>query len=110
MSAHLNALSPGHQLGAYKLSMVLGAGAFGITYLGVDLRRQANVAIKEYIPNDFALRRETRQGNQPCTVVPKSPKEKADFDWGLKRFLTEGKVLGRFSHPISSKCMATFVR
>ena len=95
MSEYLNALAPGREINEYEIVRVLGAGAFGITYLAVDRRRKFEVAIKEYLPNDFAAREHARNGR----VVPKSENERADFKWGLGRFLDESRLLARFGHP-----------
>jgi len=40
----------------YQLGRVLGAGGFGLTYLGWDTVLDKPVAIKEYLPNDLAVR------------------------------------------------------
>jgi serine/threonine protein kinase len=38
-----------------------------------------------------------RQGDS--TVTAKSSTSKGDFDWGLRRFLDEARVLAKFRHP-----------
>lgn len=78
---HLNALPVGYRMDEYELVRVLGSGGFGITYLGFDRSLDRAVAIKEYLPNDLAVRRDQ------TSVLPKSTQDKADFDWGLERFL-----------------------
>ncbi|MGE0371852.1 MAG: serine/threonine protein kinase [Gammaproteobacteria bacterium] len=90
---HLNALPRGYRLQEYEIVRVLGVGGFGMTYLGFDHHLDVGVAIKEYLPNDLAVRRAGR------TVVPKSTGDKADFEWGLERFIDEARTLARFSHP-----------
>ena len=88
--SHKQALPHGSKLYDYRLDRVLGAGGFGITYLGQhpDL---GSVAIKEYLPNELAV----RHGK---AVQPKSVADREDFDWGLDRFLNEAKTLARFRH------------
>ena len=90
---HVNALPAGTRLGEYEIESVLGAGGFGITYRAYDTHLKRVVAIKEYLPRDFASRTNTR------TVVPTSQSDRTDYDWGLKRFLDEAYTLARFKHP-----------
>ena len=48
---------PGSLLaGRYIVGQVLGFGGFGVTYIGYDQVLQQKVAIKEYLPSDFATR------------------------------------------------------
>ena len=89
---HKQALPPGHQLGHYRLLEVLGVGGFGVTYLGEHVSLGHRVAVKEYLPNEFAVRDGT-------TVHPKSPADREDFEWGLSRFVDEARTLTRFRHP-----------
>ena len=90
---HVHALAKGSRLNQYEMVNVLGAGAFGITYMARDTSLDTMVAIKEYLPDDLA----TRQGDS--TVTAKSSTSKRDFDWGLDRFLAEARVLAKFRHP-----------
>ena len=94
MADYLHALPEGFRLKNYELRRVLGAGAFGITYLAWDAHRAASVAIKEYLPVDVAVRRV----GQGAKVMPISSREKGLFDWGLSGFLSEARLLRRFSH------------
>ena len=91
-ATHRHALPAGCQLGNYKIGRVLGVGGFGITYLGEHLSLGHPVAVKEYLPNEFA----TRDG---ATVRPKSATDQNSFDWGRARFLDEARMLTRFRHP-----------
>lgn len=88
-----NALPVSVRLNEYEIIRVLGLGGFGITYLGFDHNLEKAVAIKEYLPNDLAVRAE---GN---TVHPKSTSDQDDFEWGLARFAEEARALARFDHP-----------
>ena len=89
---HKQALPAGYQLKGYLLLEVLGVGGFGVTYLAEDVRLGRHIAIKEYLPNEFAM----RDGE---TVHPKSRRDREDFQWGLERFLDEARTLARFRHP-----------
>ena len=77
----------------YRLTGLLGAGAFGITYLARDTHLDKDVAIKEYLPSAFAAR--TADG----AVVPVTQQQMQDYRWGLERFSQEARTLARFSHP-----------
>ena len=89
---HKHALPVGYRLRDYRIVDVLGVGGFGITYLAHDDTLERRVAIKEYLPNEFAVRDGT-------TVHPKSTTDREDFEWGLQRFLDEARTLARFRHP-----------
>ncbi len=90
---HRQALPKGYGLHEYQLDRVLGPGGFGLTYLAWDTSLDKPIAIKEYLPNDLAVR-ETDH-----SVMPKSGGNKDDFQWGLGRFLDEARTLARFKHP-----------
>ena len=93
MNDHLHALPAGHRLGEYRIEYVLGSGGFGITYYAWDTNLDKPVAVKEYLPNEFALRTDA------TTVRPKSASDERDYQWGLERFLDEARTLARFKHP-----------
>ena len=97
MPDHLHALPAGHHLGEYRIDYVLGSGGFGITYYALDIHLNKPVAIKEYLPNDFALR------TGAITVKPKSTADQDAYQWGLERFLDEARALARFEHPHLNK-------
>ena len=81
----------GYRLHNYHVLGVLGVGGFGVTYLAEHTTLAHKVAIKEYLPNEFALR-------DGATVYPKSEADREDFGWGLARFLDEARTLVRFEH------------
>ncbi len=89
---HKQALPPGFRLQNYRIVRVLGVGGFGVTNLAEDETLDRCVAVKEYLPNEFAAREGT-------TVYPKSEADRRDFDWGLKRFLDEARTLAKFRYP-----------
>ena len=61
-SDNVQALPPGTRLGDYRLDAVIGHGGFGITYRAFDTQLAKFVAIKEYLPVEFAVRRRRRPG------------------------------------------------
>lgn len=86
----LHALQPGYMLYEYQIEKKLGEGGFGITYLAIDTHLDMRVAIKEYLPSDFAMRQ------SDVTIAPKSPALKEGFDWGLNAFIDEAKTIAQF--------------
>jgi serine/threonine protein kinase len=90
---YLNALPSGYQIHEYVVDKVLGVGGFGITYLGRDTTLNLRVAIKEYLPNELAVR------DAALNVLPKSSDCEETYYWGLDRFLQEARLLARFNHP-----------
>src|SRR5258708_37990411 len=89
---NVQALPPGTKLGDYRLDAVIGHGGFGITYRAFDGQLAKMVAIKEYLPIEFAVRRERE-------VVPRGARFAEDFAWGRERLLDEARALARFRHP-----------
>jgi serine/threonine protein kinase len=92
-TVYRNALDLNSTLNEYRLESVLGTGGFGITYLARDNHLEKQVAIKEYLPGDLAVR--ALDGS----VVPVSTDHQHDYQWGLDRFIQEARTLARFSHP-----------
>ena len=54
--SHYFALAKGAALFEFAIERALGHGEFGITYLATDTLLQQPVAIKEFLPNDLAVR------------------------------------------------------
>lgn len=94
MQTHRHALQTGTRLFEYEIIEMIGSGGFGIVYLARDKELEQNIVIKEYLPNEFAVR-ETDQ-----TVLAKTSKDESEFNWGLEKFLEEARVLATFrDHP-----------
>ena len=87
-----NELKPGTRLQNYRIKKVLGRGAFGITYLAEHVLTSWDVAIKEYLPQDFAAR------DKDSSVHPRAMSDKELFEKCLKDFLDEAKTLKTFPH------------
>lgn len=90
---HLNALKPGYQLHWYEIKEILGQGGFGITYLAHDKNLDHEVAIKEYMPIDIAVRTEHD------SIHSVSDEHEERYQWGLRNFIDEARTLGQFKHP-----------
>ena len=90
---HHQALPLQTRIAEFELVEVLGAGGFGITYKAIDHQFQREVAIKEYLPSDLAVRAQDRS-----TVVARSGNHEDNYQYGLKCFLDEARTLARFKH------------
>jgi len=90
---HRNSLKPGHKILWYEIKEVLGQGGFGITYLAYDPNLKKNVAIKEYLPIELAVR------ERDHSVHPVSEERGKQYKWGLDRFIKEAQTLAQFDHP-----------
>jgi len=88
------ALPVGYMLHEYRIERVLGIGGFGVSYLAHDTNLNAKVAIKEYLPNDLAMRNE-----ETAAVWAKSSRDEEEYRIGLDRFLLESRTLATFRHP-----------
>lgn len=86
-------LLPGKMVGEkYMAGKVLGYGGFGVTYIGWDTVLNRKVAIKEYLPSDFATR---SYGTKSLTVF--SGEAAVQFEAGLNSFIAEAKRLAKFN-------------
>ncbi len=89
----LVALPTGYRVGRYTLSSVLGEGGFGITYRARDEALRRDVAVKEYLPADVAVR------DNDTTIRPRSASDTQLYHWGLQRFVDEARTLAAMSAP-----------
>jgi len=81
--------------GKYLTGRALGEGGFGITYLGLDLKLDIRVAIKEYFPVGFAARDTAAWA--ACPVRPAAAGRDGLYEAGLERFLLEAKSVAKFA-------------
>lgn len=72
--------------GRYLIGRMLGAGGFGITYLGYDLIENRRIAIKEFMPTGM-VRRDI--GKTQMQIVS----DKKDFTDSMQRFLEEARMI-----------------
>jgi hypothetical protein len=89
----VNALPPGTRFGELEILGTLGIGGFGIVYLARDHSLEREVAIKEYMPSQFAQ----RDGRSQVSVRSLSMRD--TFELGRRSFVNEAKLLARFDHP-----------
>jgi formylglycine-generating enzyme required for sulfatase activity len=89
-----HALPAGHRIEEFELKSVLGAGGFGVTYRGFDHQFHREVAIKEFLPSEVAMRRPNG-----ASVTPRSDEENENYQHGLARFLDEARLLAKFDDP-----------
>lgn len=87
-----NAIPTGTYLNnRFFIGRVLGHGGFGITYLAFDQMLGIRVAIKEYMPNEFATR---VPGQQTMSIY--SGEKQEQYMIGKKKFLDEARRLIKF--------------
>ncbi len=102
MSAVASDLQIGFEILWYQIESVLGRGGFGITYLARDNNLGQLVAIKEYLPHEFATR------GDDSTVQPASKDQEDTYKWGLERFMSEAQILAKFRHPNIVRVLSVF--
>jgi serine/threonine protein kinase len=87
-------LPPGTLLkDTYRIDYALGRGGFGITYRAMHKDLELPVAIKEFYPQEHAL----REGKTGQLIVPNTKQDV--YQRNLVRFLREGRILARLNHP-----------
>jgi serine/threonine protein kinase len=100
---HNTSLQAGYRIREYEIERQLGEGGFGIVYLAKDRNLEKQVAIKEYMPSDFAV----RMGGE--TVRPKNNQTDIEiFTWGKQAFLQEARALARFTHHNINRVLTYF--
>lgn len=77
----------------YCLDEAMGKGSFGITYRAHHISLNHAVAIKEFYPVEYASRNPETQR----LIIPNQYQEA--YQRSLLRFLEEGRLLAKLSHP-----------
>lgn len=76
----------------YRIDYALGRGGFGITYQAIHTTLEKQVAIKEFYPQEHAL----RDGATGRLIIPSAKQD--IYQRGLERFLGEGKILAKLNN------------
>lgn len=94
-SAHVLHIQPGTVLHKqYIIGKALGYGSFGVTYIGWDKMMRRKVAIKEYLPSEYA----TRKVEDTDLTIPESESQQQKFEKGMKKFRQEAEKLAKLGH------------
>ncbi len=75
--------------GRYLVGRILGAGGFGITYLGYDLVNTRRIAIKEFMPDGLV-------GRTPGQTTVQITGDGEEFADSRQRFLDEARIIYRY--------------
>ena len=87
-------MQPGSMLfNRYIVGKVIGFGGFGVTYIAWDTTLKIRVAIKEYLPSEFATR---AVGQTQVTIFSGNKTEQ--FHDGMLKFLDEAQRLMKFQN------------
>lgn len=100
-----NALPVGSMIQEFQVEDVLGVGSFGIVYRARNIYFDEVVAIKEFLPSQLARRLDS------STVRPSSVENRAVYEWGIKKFVNEAKLLWELSQPAPHRsiiCVSRF--
>jgi len=86
-------LPAGTRLDEFEILRPLGIGGFGIVYLALDHSLLRQVALKEFMPGELAVR------GADGIVAPRSPDRAEQFERLLESFFNEARLLAPFNHP-----------
>lgn len=91
-SEHIKfALKSGLKIGGhYRIVDVIGSGGFGITYSAFDVKNNKAVAVKEYFPSSWAVRKGRK-------VYPSSERNSEEYRNGLAKFYREAECVSDFN-------------
>ncbi len=76
----------------YVIGRVIGRGGFGITYLAYDTKNDIRIAVKEFYPNNLALR-----GSGDPVVAVTNQKSADIFKRGAEKFYEEAQIVSKFN-------------
>ncbi len=84
-----NALPMGTIVRGYELEALLGHGGFSVVYRARHVELGHLVAVKEYLPVEFAVR-------EGWNVLPRSTECVSDYEAGKRRFVEEARRIVQF--------------
>lgn len=87
---------------SFRVSRVVGAAGFGVTYEAEEIHLGRKVELNEYFPEDLAIRLDGLH------IRPKSGKHAIRFEKGRKGFLREANTLAKFRHANIVKVSRVF--
>src|SRR4030095_10416475 len=87
------ALPTGSKIGEFEIIRVLGEGGFGLVSRAFDQTLHRHVAIKEYFPASYAVRRDAQ------TITALSPNHLDTYRAGMASFIEEARPLARSENP-----------
>lgn len=76
--------------GRYLVGAVLGHGGFGITYVGMDMKTNQRIAIKEFMPDGLSTR-------VPGTTTVTVHSSKDDYLYGRNQFIEEARLIYKYN-------------
>lgn len=79
----------------YLIGRMIGVGGFGIVYLAWDNNLDIKVAIKEYLPKEYAAR-----ASDHLSLTPYTGNAKNEYGFGMEKFLDEAKALAKFQDHV----------
>jgi serine/threonine protein kinase len=79
----------------YLIGKVIGVGGFGIVYLAWDNNLDIKVAIKEYLPKEYAAR-----ASDHLSLTPYTGNARDEYGFGMEKFLDEAKALAKFQDHV----------
>lgn len=88
-----DSLPPGTILDCYRIIKLIGSGGFSLIYLAEDEDTHDEVAIKEYLPKRFGV----RKGGDPVSVI--AEEKRPSFERGRRLFYQEANILAKLDHP-----------
>ena len=98
-----SALPVGYMLRGYRIERALGRGGFGITYLATENITGRKVVIKENYPRGVATRESANYG-----VRAVDADNEEVFEWSLRSFVDEARVLTTLRHPHIVQVLTAF--